>query len=108
MLRLAGGSACAAVTMAVCPAFGQQIGPTPPTSAQVQSAAGGGIPALLPQQLAALGEMAVGLAPFIEAATAARDALVAATFLIPRRDAAIRERTDALRAAEWTLATARA
>jgi hypothetical protein len=68
----------------------------------------GGIPALTPAQRNALAELTATVAPLVDAAATARDDVLAASFAVPRSDAAIRDRTEALRAAEHRLANARA
>jgi hypothetical protein len=67
-----------------------------------------GIPGVSPLQMRALAEMTTAIAPVVDAATAARDGLIAATFAAPRNDAAIRASADALRSAERRLADLRA
>jgi hypothetical protein len=88
--------------------FAHQPAPARPVPAQVPPAGLGGIPAVSGQQMAALAKMTTDLTPLIQAAVRARDELVAATFALPRNDAAIRARTDAIRVAERALANARA
>jgi len=67
-----------------------------------------GIPGISPQQTQALTELTAAIAPLADAAAAARDRLVAATLTVPRSAAEIRAGADALKAAERTLAAARA
>ncbi|HMF93014.1 MAG TPA: hypothetical protein VKE96_01910, partial [Vicinamibacterales bacterium] len=67
-----------------------------------------GIPGISPQQTQALTELTAAIAPLADAAAAARDRLVAATLTVPRSAAAISAGADALKAAERTLAVARA
>src|SRR5260370_30171344 len=71
-----------------------------PVLAQVHPAGGGGIAALSAHQMAALAKMTTDLPPLIQAAVRARDELVPATFALPRNDAAIPARTDAIRGAD--------
>src|SRR5262249_48403091 len=74
-------------------AFGQQVA---------------GIPGISPQQLQAIAELTAAITPPADAAAAARDRLIAATFVSPRDEGAIRAGAQALEAAERTLAAARA
>src|SRR5439155_10117535 len=67
-----------------------------------------GIPALSPPQLHAIADLTAAISPLVDAAISARDELVAASFALPRRDAALRDRVEALRAVERRLANARA
>lgn len=61
-----------------------------------------------PEQTAALTAMSMQLAPQRRAVTTARNELLAASLALPRNDAMIRAKLDALCAAERTLAQARA
>jgi hypothetical protein len=99
------GVVCFGLIASAGPGFAQQ--PAPAQPAQVQPAGGGGIPAVSAPQMAALAKMTTGLTPLIQAAARARDELVAATFAVPRNDAAIRAGTGAIRVAERALASAR-
>ena len=67
-----------------------------------------GIPALSPPQLHAIADLTAAISPLVDAAISARDEVVATSFALPRRDGAIRDRVEALRAAERRLASARA
>jgi 3-keto-disaccharide hydrolase len=67
-----------------------------------------GIPGVSPQQMRALAGMTATISPLVDAATAARDRLIEATFAAPRNEAAIRAAADALGSAERRLADARA
>src|SRR4051812_8320272 len=67
-----------------------------------------GIPALSPPQLRAIADLTAAISPLVDAANTARDEMVAASFAWPRRNAALHEGADALRAAERRLADARA
>ncbi|HXI31885.1 MAG TPA: DUF1080 domain-containing protein [Vicinamibacterales bacterium] len=67
-----------------------------------------GIPGVSPPQRQAITVLTSAIAPLADAVTAARDRLTAATFVVPRNDAAIRAGVDALRIAERQLADRRA
>lgn len=69
---------------------------------------GRGIPDLSEAQSAALARMNAGMAPQVQALTAARAALTAASLAQPRSPAAMESAADAIRAAELALAAARA
>jgi len=103
----AGLVVCNGLMMIGGSAFAQQPAPAQLASAQAQPA-GGGIPVVSAQQMAALTRMTAGLTPLIQAAVRARDELVAATFALPRNDATLRAKTAAIRVAERALARARA
>jgi len=67
-----------------------------------------GIPALSSLQRQALADLTTAIAPLVDSALSARDEVVSASFAVPPNEAAIRDRTDALRSAEHRLANARA
>ncbi len=67
----------------------------------------GAIPNATPEQTAAIAQMNVDLAPATQALTVARNAVVAAALAVPRDDAGIRTKVDAVKAAELTLANSR-
>ena len=66
------------------------------------------IPGATTNQLTVLGAIDTSLAPLIQAATDARNALIAATFAEPKNDANLRTRVSNLSVAEQSLAVARA
>jgi hypothetical protein len=67
-----------------------------------------GIPGLSPAQLHSIADLTTAISPLVDAAISARDEVVAASFAQPSRDGALRDRVEALRAAERRLAVARA
>jgi hypothetical protein len=68
----------------------------------------GGIPNATPEQTAAIAQMNADLAQAMQALTTARTAVVAAALAVPRNDADIKTRVDAVIAAEVYLAGSRA
>ncbi len=68
----------------------------------------GTIPNIREAQVQALTKLSTDTMPLARALTAARNALTAATFALPRNDAAIRSKADAVEAAELAIASARA
>jgi Domain of Unknown Function (DUF1080) len=76
--------------------------------AQGPGRGGRGIPNATPEQNAAIAQMNAELASVVQRLAAARSDLIAAALAQPRNEAAIREKADAIRAAEAALATARA
>ena len=59
-----------------------------------------GIPALSPPQLQAITDLTAAISPLVDAVISARDEVVAASFALSRRDGALRDRVEALRAVE--------
>jgi hypothetical protein len=105
--RLRAGVVCVGLIASAGPGFARQPAPAQPVPAQGQPATGGGIPAVSAQQMAALEKMTADLTPLIQAAARVGDELVAETFAMPRNDAAMLTRLDAIRVAERALASAR-
>jgi putative membrane-bound dehydrogenase-like protein len=95
---------CAAVST---PAFAQAPGPAAPAGAARGAAAAPAASTLNPAQTAAVGAMDQAMTPLLNAVQAARDALAVASVTLPRDDAAIRAKAEAVATADLALAGAR-
>ena len=82
--------------------------PTTQTQPSARRGGRGGIPNATPAQNAAVAQMNTVLTPLAQDLATARKDLLTASLTLPRDDAAIKSKADAVKAADLALASARA